>query len=325
MNNPLLRGIINMIYAPIMIMSLCSLYSYAAVDFDVSMQTASYGHVLSAHEPSQLVFEALTTIYQNNNPDSITKDKQLKIPKIIHQIWLGGTLPDEYVPFRKSWITHHPDWLFVFWTNNPLNYNQGQVLIHTFEQLEDYIKNESQASNYVVVDVKQLAFDNRFFYDQAFNYGEKSDILKWEIVYRFGGLYVDTDFECLKPLDDFHYMYDFYTGIQPLDTYMVQLGAALYAAYPGHPILRYCVEEIKNNQHIDQIIVKTGPIHFTRSFFKTFNCWGDDCNVALPASYFYPCSYEQKGLPAHVWQRPESYAVHHWAGSWLKPEGFEKR
>lgn len=176
----------------------------------------------------------------------------------------------------------------------------------------------------IVVDVKKLKFDNKTFYDKAINYGEKSDILKWEIIYRYGGVYVDTDYECLNPLDTLHYTYDFYTGIQPLDTHQVQLGAALYGAHPGHQIMKACVENIKNNQHIKPIIVKTGPIHFTR-MFSIFAHKGNSKDIALPASYLYPCGYDQKGLHAQVWQQPESYAVHHWAGSWLKPSGFVGR
>ena len=33
--------------------------------------------------------------------------------------------------------------------------------------------------------------------------GEKSDIFRYEILYRFGGVYVDTDFECIKPFECF--------------------------------------------------------------------------------------------------------------------------
>jgi mannosyltransferase OCH1-like enzyme len=31
---------------------------------------------------------------------------------------------------------------------------------------------------------------------------KKTDILRFEILYQFGGLHKDTDFECLKPIDD---------------------------------------------------------------------------------------------------------------------------
>ena len=31
---------------------------------------------------------------------------------------------------------------------------------------------------------------------------EKADILRYELLYRFGGLYIDADIICLKPLND---------------------------------------------------------------------------------------------------------------------------
>ena len=65
----------------------------------------------------------------------------------------------------------------------------------------------------------------------------KSDIARYEIIYRYGGVYIDTDFECLRPLDFLHYIYDFYTGIQPLDSAYLQLGIGILAAAPAHPYL----------------------------------------------------------------------------------------
>ena len=296
---------------------------YSHVDFDTSMQLSLHQKVVHTYYFSAQAYEAFRSVYNQYDPAYMKMAPHLKIPKIIHQIWLGGALPQEYVPLRATWHKHHPEWIFVFWTDNPLNYQQGSVVVTTFAELSYHLQSDT-THKHIVVDVSKLQFDNRMFYDRALNYGEKSDILKWEIIYRFGGLYVDTDFECLKPLDELHYMYDFYTGIQPLDTHLVQLGAALYAAWPYHPILHACVAGIKDNQHIPQIVIKTGPIHFTRSFFNVVGTTSTH-DIALPASYFYPCSYEQKGLPASVWQKPESYAIHHWAGSWLKPEAYEKR
>ena len=37
------------------------------------------------------------------------------------------------------------------------------------------------------------------------NYGAKSDIARLEILHQIGGLYLDTDFECLKQIDEKFY------------------------------------------------------------------------------------------------------------------------
>ncbi len=282
------------------------------------MQSDTYSQIIQAHSSSMQHMQFFKQLYEKNNPTQIQPQSYPKIPKILHHIWLGSKLPDEFMQFYQSWIDVHPDWRFIFWTDDARNYDKG-VVLNSFADLEtELAKLDSQ---FFVIDVKNLAFDNRIFFDSAINYGEKSDILKWEVVYRFGGVYVDIDFECLKPLDVLNHIYDFYTGIQPLDTNIVQLGAALFAAIAYHPILAYCVKTIKDHQHIPHVVAKTGPIHFTRSFLHAADRAG--CiDIALPASYFYPCSYEQRNQDTFVWYKQESFAIHHWAGSWLKPQAF---
>lgn len=292
----------------------------AIIDFDTSMHTNQFRSVIEKNNNKNLL-DFFRSLYDKNKPDQYDAASQAKIPKIIHHIWLGKRIPEEYIPYRASWIKHHPDWAFIFWADSPVNFDQGTIVISSFEQLRNWLDTVSEHDHFCVVDVRALTFDNRTFYDQAHNYGEKSDILKWEIVYRMGGVYVDTDFECLRPLDFLNGVYDFYTGIQPLDTNQVQLGAALYGAISGHPILKRCVEDIKHNQDIAQIVVKTGPLHFTRCFVLEVSK-DNLCNIALPAGYLYPCGYEQRGMHRSAWELPESLAVHHWAGSWLKPDGF---
>ncbi len=163
--------------------------------------------------------------------------------------------------------------------------------------------------------IHTVLLDNQDLFNAATNYGEKSDILKYELLYKFGGVYADFDYECLKPLDILNHSYDFYIGIQPMDTNLVQLGLGLFASIPGHPLLKKCITELRESKS-PHIVARTGPLFFTRIFWH----YPDDnttLNVALPASYLYPMGYNQRGTPATVWQKPESFAVHHWAGSWL--------
>jgi mannosyltransferase OCH1-like enzyme len=263
-------------------------------------------------------------LYNRNPLNKVEVSEHAHIPKIIHHIWMGSPMREQDKPCYTSWHTHHPEWTFIFWTDNPSNYDKGDILVHSFQEIENLLVENKDTPLRIVVDITKLQFDNRAFFDESINYGERGDILDYEIVHRFGGVYVDCDFECYKPLDVFHHAYDFYTGVQPLDTNRVQLGAALFGAIPHHPILTSCVENIKNYRHIPQIIVKTGPIYFTREFYKNAGRTGLK-DIALPSSYFYPCGYEQRTQQKEVWCKNESFAVHHWAGSWLEPAGFVKK
>ena len=258
------------------------------VDFDVSMQTTAYPSIVTTGWGSQ-VMHIFRVLYQKNNLRNIKPSETLKIPKIIHQIWLGSEFPEKYKAFQQSWIKHHPDWEYKLWQE---------------------------------ADIANLVLQNRDLYQAARNYGEMSDIARYEILYKYGGLYVDTDYECLKSCDMFHYCYDFYIGIQPLDTNIVQLGIGLIGSVPGHPLLKYAIDGLpESDRQTKQIIAKTGPIYFTRIFCSHVLALPGN-NIAFPASYFYPRGYNQSFEDKTKWIKLESFAVHHWAGSWLAKEAF---
>ena len=304
--------------------------SIDVVGFDVSMGKGSkdynqcikdLGRFPFAIRPATALLDVFRTLYERNNFSKVVPAEQPKIPKIFHHIWVGGQFPEEYKRFRQTWLNKHPDWLFIFWTDNPVNFKEGEIVLHTAHELQSYLYAPSFEHKKVVVDVKALPLYNQSFYDQTVNPGEKSDLLKWEIVYRYGGVYVDTDFECLKSIDIFNHCYDFYVGIQPLDITVLALGAGLFGAVPGNEILKHCIENLKNYRGYREPWQKTGPIPFTRSFFEIApTC--TDCVIALPPTYFYPIGFEQKqylkNIERHI--KPESYAVHYWAGSWIEEE-----
>ena len=47
-------------------------------------------------------------------------------------------------------------------------------------------------------DLKLMILKNQKAYSSAKNWGMKSDILRYEILQKFGGVYIDTDYECLQ-------------------------------------------------------------------------------------------------------------------------------
>jgi hypothetical protein len=154
------------------------------------------------------------------------------IPKIIHQIWLGSARPSSprYEAWFASWTTYHPSWTVRWW--------------HDAD----------------VVALKQSgAFRNSRAFAAAENYGEKSDILRYEILLKYGGVYVDTDMECLASFESLHGgssggssggsrngnedgRVSFYTGYS--NTATVELNNGIFGSVPGHPILEKLVQAI---------------------------------------------------------------------------------
>ena len=92
----------------------------------------------------------------------------MAIPRIFHQIWVGSNpFPEEYEALQESWRTHNPDWELRFWRddNLPEGLTRPEV------------------------------------YDTSRTPWERADLLRLEVVKLYGGVHVDADFECLRPID----------------------------------------------------------------------------------------------------------------------------
>ena len=264
------------------------LLAWRYISFDEAMQKDLF--VTSLNMTKRIIeldgyelYEFFKELYEKHNL-SVVEQRAARIPQIIHQIWLGSELPEAFIELQESWIHQHlgREWRYKLWTD---------------------------------ADVAQLGLYNQEFYDATDNFGTKSDIARWEIVYRFGGIYADMDAECLQSFDEL-LSYDFFTALQPLDTYFLQLGAALFGAVPGHPILRHCIETIANDWHLQGVPKKTGPVHFTKSFYAVAGKNGMR-DIALPAYYFYPLGSQETTEKRQEWIVQGAYAVHWWAKSWM--------
>lgn len=214
-----------------------------------------------------------------------------RIPKIIHQIWVGPkTPPKRFKEWQESFLRTHPDWEYRLWTD---------------------------------ADVTELNLINQNYYDEETNYGAKSDILRLEILKRFGGVYVDVDFECLQPLDRLHHVCDFYIGFFQV-IYLrasARINNGIIAACPEHPLINTLIEEIARNRetHADNlesyhgILERNGPDFVTRIVHEHLpNLPG--ANIVLPSNYFYPWTGTPKDLELRV--QPETIAIHYFASSW---------
>lgn len=274
------------------------------IDFEKSMQTKNYFTSIAVTKRVVGVdgvdlYKFFKKLYEKNNLTKITPSKEPRIPKIIHVVWINGKIDESGVPedlkqYIVTWIEKHlgDEWQFKLWTD---------------------------------ADVAKMKLQNQDLYDDATNYGVKSDILKYEIVYNYGGVYVDTDFECLKRLDIFHHCYDFYVGIQPLDTQYLQLGAALFGATPGHPILKHTIESMRESYYKHKgAPAKTGPVHFTRAFFESADKT-EHIDIAFPASYFYPLGGQEKTFDREKWNTMGAFAVHWWGRTWMPAKYRNKK
>ncbi len=115
---------------------------------------------------SQLVFKSLLKPTKELKLNPKTKQS---IPKIIHYCWFGGKdIPDKWKRYIAGWQEKCPDYEIKRWDES--NYDITKNL---------YMKQAYEAKRW----------------------GFVPDYARLDIVYNYGGIYLDTDVELLKPLD----------------------------------------------------------------------------------------------------------------------------
>ena len=93
----------------------------------------------------------------------------MTIPKKIHQIWIGPKQPP--TKFMDTWRDKNPDFEYIRWN-------------------EEEIKN------------RDLRLECTARVDEMEEINGKADIIRWEILYKYGGVFLDADSICIEPIDD---------------------------------------------------------------------------------------------------------------------------
>lgn len=270
--------------------------SSTLVDFDEGMDKDNpyyysqglYQRVYISSDESEekKIISFLRNLYNKNKCIHEKPHSLLKIPRIIHQIWLGSPFPEKFKAYQQKLIELHPEWEYKLWTDER---------------------------------VKNLKLVNQEAFNKARNYGEKSDILRYELLERMGGVYIDVDHIFYTVLDSLHYCYDFYAGIHPLDAGFPYVNNAIIGAVPGHPIMKYCIESIKNKAIKGDIVNRTGPGVFTKAILeKAYEA--DLINIVLPSTFFSALGYNYQIKNEDELEKiikPYTFAVHFWAGTWF--------
>ena len=137
------------------------------------------------------------------------------IPKIIHQLWIGPKpRPSK---FMATWKTKHPDYEYIMWNEEEIR-NRGLMLecVSKINEIEEI--------------------------------NGKADIIRWEILFHYGGLFIDADSICIEP---FNYLMDQHKPFCGYENENVRQGlvATGTMAFPkNHPLTRGAIDYIKTNE-----------------------------------------------------------------------------
>lgn len=207
------------------------------------------------------------------------------IPKIIHYIWLGGKEePKILEKCKKSWQKYCPDYEIKRWDESNLDINCCK-----------YCKD--------AYDAKKFAF--------------ASDVLRFDILKKEGGFYLDIDVEIIKPLDDF-LKFDLICGFEN-DSYIAP--GLLLGCCKGNKI----IEELYNDYFNKKFFVTSGmkkQVTICEIFSNKMKDFGFEINnttqiknnIAIySAEYFCPKSMTD----GKVRKTKNTYSIHHYASTWV--------
>lgn len=206
------------------------------------------------------------------------------IPKVFHQIWIGGKMPDSHKFLRDRMLSLHPHWDYKLWTeeNFPVFYNQD-------------------------------------IYDKFEQYCFKSDVARYEIILRHGGVYIDTDFLFLKNIDIFTKNELFATREYRIDR-IPNINNCIIGIEKNHELMKYIVLKIRQSYEDNYKklfkekgwhaagLCTVGPVFFD-TMIREFSPELEE--QALPMKYF--CPFRGLRMPGALYEKyPDAYAIHLW-------------
>ena len=214
------------------------------------------------------------------------------IPKVIHYCWFGhNPLPKSARKCIASWRKYFSDYEIKEW--NEGNFNVSAI---------PYTRVAYQQKKYAFV----------------------SDYARFYILYKYGGLYFDTDVEVIRPMDDLITQGAFMGIEQDRELIGVAPGLGL-GAEPGMPLYEEILIHYKELSFLDETgkqIPGTVVMHTTRVLqrhgFLLENRLQDVCGIRIyPNEYFNPLD-DATGV-LNVTSNTRS--IHWYAKTWVNNYG----
>lgn len=200
------------------------------------------------------------------------KEKREQIPKYLHQIWIGKKelMPEKMM---KTW-ENMEGWEYLLWTEEAID-----KLDLKNRKLYDY------------------------FYAKGCYYG-CSDIVRLEVLERYGGVYIDADTERLQSIDEILRDCTFFSVWSNTEG---RIANGVMGTIPNHPIIQNYIEAMGSASKVEPVWSTIGGTMFTDMISK----FQDKYTKILKPISFYP--FNSKGVK--TLGRDKNYARHYWGST----------
>lgn len=207
-----------------------------------------------------------------------------EIPHTIHYIWFGRNPKSELIErCIASWKNYLPEWKYVEWTEENYDINKSAYIKEAYE-------------------LKKFAF--------------ASDYARFDILYRYGGIYLDTDVEMLKPIPTNYLQFPGFVGIESNNKIAPGL---ILATQPGNRIIKEILDLYNSERFIvDGKENSCTVVQYATSVFKKHGFLENGKMQIIegirifPADYF--CAYDFSVREFNV--TSNTISIHHYSYTW---------
>lgn len=196
------------------------------------------------------------------------------IPKKLHFIWIGD---DSKMPVKciDTWMTKNPDYGINIWDNNSLKNNVWR----NWDKISDMLDKK--------------------------DYAGASDVMRYQILENEGGIYVDADSYCIKPLEDWLLDCEAFACWEQEHVRNNLVANGFIGGVAGAEVWKLCNEEIAHKDCKENKLawMITGPLLLTEIYFNKYP------NLTIyPSHFFMPVHHtgHKSNTTGHI------FASHMW-------------
>lgn len=207
-----------------------------------------------------------------------------QIPKKIHYCWFGrGEKPELAIKCIESWKKFLPDYEIIEWNEDNFDVNMNRYVKEAYEN-------------------KKFAF--------------VTDFVRLYVLYNYGGIYMDTDVEVLKPLDIF-LKHPAFSGFE--NNNFIPTG--IMASKKNNKWVKLLLDDYNDISFVKEdgtFDLTTNVIRISNTTQKNYALKLDNTYQDLGDVVFYPHDYfcPKDWDTGDIYLTENTYTIHHFSGSW---------
>ena len=205
------------------------------------------------------------------------------IPKVIHYCWFGGNpLPELALKCIESWKKYCPDYEIIEWNEKNFDIN-----------INKYCKQAYECGKWAFV----------------------SDVARLYALVNIGGIYMDTDVEVIKPIDDF-LCCEAFSGFES----EIYIPTGIMAAEKGQPFFEELLSSYNNISFVDEngnMDLTTNVVKITEASEK-YGFVPNNQKQTVAGLVLYPKDYfcPKNNKTGVIEITDNTHTIHHFSGSW---------